>query len=122
MKAKESIEVIYLQGYNIGYWQQVHKNPHPVNSIKAHAWNQGHTTGSNRRQLEIAEELLGEKAMGNQIANPKSLAVSEREGYEVGYSGKADNTNPYIETSLYHAAWKTGYDRGCKERLALDHE
>lgn len=60
--------------------------------------------------------------MGNQIASLASLAASESEGYEVGYSGKTDDKNPYIETSPHHVAWKTGYDRGCAARIDIDRE
>lgn len=50
----------------------------------------------------------------------EEMTSAERDGYEVGYSGKADNANRYIETSFFHQEWKAGYERGCAERFAMD--
>jgi len=45
--------------------------------------------------------------------------VTAEEGYEVGYSGKADDQNPYIPGEL-HNIWKENYDKGIAKRRAED--
>jgi hypothetical protein len=45
--------------------------------------------------------------------------VTAKEGYEVGYSGKADNKNPYVPGEL-HDIWQSNYERGVKQRLQDD--
>lgn len=53
--------------------------------------------------------------MGTKQLSQLSIAVTEREGYEVGYSGKADNRNPYAPGQL-HDIWQAHYDRGVAQR------
>lgn len=43
-------------------------------------------------------------------------AVTEREGYDVAYSGKQDQTNPYLQGTHHHNVWKQGHIRGMSQR------
>jgi hypothetical protein len=47
------------------------------------------------------------------------IKVTEAEGYEVGYSGKADNRNPYIPGEL-HNIWQEHYLKGVAQREQED--
>ena len=47
--------------------------------------------------------------------------VTADEGYEVGYSGKADNKNPYVPGEL-HNIWQSNYERGVQQRFLEDDE
>jgi hypothetical protein len=53
--------------------------------------------------------------MSSKELSQSSIAVTEREGYEVGYSGKADNRNPYAPGQL-HDIWQEHYERGVAQR------
>lgn len=55
--------------------------------------------------------------MGTLSENAKK--VTAQEGYEVGYSGKSDNRNPYVPGEL-HDIWKSNYERGVQQRQEED--
>lgn len=54
----------------------------------------------------------------NTPPSEKALMQCERDGFEVGYSGKMDNHNPFRIGTEFSKRWKIGYDRGVSEKNA----
>ena len=48
----------------------------------------------------------------NTPPNEKALQQGESAGFEVGYSGKTNNKNPFRLGTEFHKRWQIGYDRG----------
>lgn len=77
------------------------------------------------KECKAGDAVPSEWSIGGRIGLYSDVPVeqmepAEREGYEVGVSGKADNRNRYLPTSEFHTEWAAGYERGLRERAAYD--
>lgn len=115
-----------LFGSNMGAFIMIEN---PFNSISYRCMEEFYTHPS-MRGMFVASGILRTMAMMDRIFEIPNACVenapteidkndqSYKGGYEVGYSGKVDNHNTYIETSKNGILWRHGYNDGVAQREA----
>lgn len=68
----------------------------------------------------VPEEWSFVPAGSISIGDVEEMDTTERDGYEAGYANKSD-PNPFIP-GWYHDQYQAGWNRGEKERLAMDED